>query len=176
MKKLIVSLAMSALFITKAYALSKEQLTNLQIAYSIGKITKGKDGMTFEKAMASMMLTESSAGVNNKGDDGASLGPMQMQLATIRDMQKRIKELSWLSALSDKQIKEKLINSTQFSCILAGFYIRHNYNYAVKQKMWNPYFKSISRYNGGWNNKEYYGRVMKNMKIINKLIAEGKLK
>lgn len=157
-------------------AISNSQIKNLQVAYSIGKITVAKDGMTFERTLASIMLTESSARTNIDGDDGKSLGPMQIQIPTIRWMGKMIPEIDWVNTLTDKQLKEKLTSSVIFSCMLAGYYIRLNYNNAIKKKMRKPYFKAISHYNGGWNNKTYFKRVMKNMKIINRLIAEGKIK
>lgn len=185
MKKLIISLML--ILSVNAHALSEKQMDNLQIAYSIGKITKANDGMTFEKTLASIMLTESSAGKNLVGDDRykngtkkplykSSLGTMQMQISTARWLSKKYDALQWVQRLNDKQLTAQILNNSKFACILAGYYILYNYELAQRKGMWNPYYKTISRYNGGWKNETYFRRVMKNMKLVNKLIKEGKLK
>ena len=66
-----------------------------------------------------------------------------------------------------------LLTNTEFSILIAGRYLKRNYEYALKKGKWNPYYKTISRYNGGWNNTTYYKRVMKRMKHVNRLIAKG---
>jgi len=173
-KKFIIGLGL--LVTVNLHAITNNQLKNLQVAYSIGKMTQSKDGLTFEKTLAAMMLTESSARTGIDGDDGDSLGAMQMQIPTIRWMGKVIPEVSWVNSLTDRQIATKLAHNVQFACLFAGYYVQYNYNQAMKRHMTKPYFRTISRYNGGWNNKGYYSRVMKNMKLIKKLVRKGKLK
>ena len=158
-----------------ASALTNEQLQNIKVAYSMGKITTAADGETFEYALASIMMTESSARTHIDGDDGKSLGPMQLQVKTIRWMSKKIPSISWLKTLNDKQIKNYLVSNVLFSSMLAAYYVKMNYNRALKLHLSNPYFRAISKYNGGWNNKVYYKRVKRNMKLVKKLVAEGKI-
>jgi len=165
------------------YAFSNEQITNLRIAKSIGEITVANDGMTFEKTLCSIMLRESSARNLIVGDDrkngkrlkleDSSIGVMQVRVLTVREVSKRVKSLNWVNKLSNSSIARLLKNNNQFNILICAHYIRMNYNYALKKKMWNPLFKTISRYNGGWYNKTYYKKVMKDMKQIEKLINKG---
>lgn len=183
MKKLFLMFLISV----NLFAMSEMQIQNLQDAYSIGKTTRTSDGLTFENTLAAIMLTESSAGKNLVGDDRfedgskkplhqSSLGTMQMQIKTARYLADKYPQLSWLKLLDDGQLTTQILNSPQFSSMLAGYYLKLNYEVAKKRGYWNPYFKAISRYNGGWNNTTYYKRVMRNMKIIKKLVKEGKIK
>jgi len=179
----LVSLALP----TFTYGVSTSQLSNLQIAYSIGKITRANDGMSFEKTLASIMLRESSAVSGKIGDDrnrdgskrtkvNSSLGDMQVRVLTTREVAKKVKSLYWVNTMSDEGIANLLLENTQFNLLVSAHYVRLYYNVALKKGLSKPLYRAISRYNGGWNNIDYYEKVMKNMKTINNLIKEGKLK
>jgi len=166
---------------------SSQQIQNLQIAYSIGKITRAEDGTTFEKTLPSIMLRESSAKNNIIGDDknkngskrsftDSSLGVMQVRVSTAREISKKVTAMNWVNKLSDHKIANMLKNNNQFNILIAAHYIRINYNLSLRRKYIDPIFKTISRYNGGWHNKTYYSKVIKNMKSIKKLIKKGILK
>ena len=64
----------------------------------------------------------------------------------------------------DMELAEQLLINIDFNIDVAGHYLMYNYNTALKRHMYNPYFKAISRYNGGWYNKTYYKRVMRHMR------------
>ena len=175
------------LMVQLSFAISAEQVKNLQIAYSIGKFTKADDGTSFENTLASIMLRESSGCKFKIGDAyelngtkrtkiNSSLGCMQVRMITAREVAKKVKSLKWVNRLSDEKIASMLIHNNQFNVLIAAHYIRLNYNYAIKRGFWNPVFKTISRYNGGWHNKTYYDKVMKNMKFIKHLHKGGALR
>jgi len=69
----------------------------------------------------------------------------------------------------DLLLSELLISDIKFNLTIADLYLITNYNYALKHKMWNPWFKTISKYNGTWKNKIYYKKVIKNMKFWRKI-------
>jgi len=69
----------------------------------------------------------------------------------------------------DLQLAQILLSDLRFNIKITTFYLIYNYENAIKKGFKNPWFKSISRYNGGYNNIKYYKRVIKNMKIIIKL-------
>jgi hypothetical protein len=51
----------------------------------------------------------------------------------------------------------------------------YNYENAIEKRYRNPWFVTISRYNGGNKNIKYYKRIIKNMKIIRRLKRKGRL-
>jgi len=65
----------------------------------------------------------------------------------------------------DLTLAQLLLSDSKFNVKVAVLHLIDNYNTALKRRMSNPYFRAISRYNGGWFNKIYYKRVMKNMKV-----------
>jgi len=76
----------------------------------------------------------------------------------------------------DIRIMNLLLTDPNFYVTVSVLKLIDSYNTALKKKMWNPYFKAISRYNGGWTNKRYYQRVMKKMRIVRCLKRHGYLK
>lgn len=161
------------------YRLDDRQLELLSISYNVGKNIQAKDGMSFEKALSSIVLTETSSGKYVIGDTldklkkkrhllKNSLGPFQIRISTIRVMSCKIKSLNYLKEKSDWWIMNKLLSDYTFGAVIAGNYLKLNY----ERTNFN-YFRSISRYNGGNNNWNYYNKVMSNMNIINGLKEEG---
>jgi hypothetical protein len=155
-----------------------KQIELIQTTYNIGKSIVASNGMTFEKALTSILLTETTAGKYIIGDSfnkdktrrhllKNSLGPFQMRISTVRVMSYKIPSLSFLKSKSDFWIMNRLLNDFAFGAILAGNYLKYNY-----EKTDFDYFKAISRYNGGNKNYRYYNAVMNNMGILNKLIKE----
>ena len=69
----------------------------------------------------------------------------------------------------DLDIAEILLTDIGFSAKIAAHYLILNYQVAKKRHYWNPWWKAVSRYNGGWMNKSYVRRVIRNMRIIRKL-------
>ena len=237
MKKIILILIITI----SVYGYSEAQLENLNRIYNIGLQMKKKTGMSFEKTLCAIALTESSAGVNIIGDQytssnivllvDSSLGIMQERLVMIKELLKKdayIKKYyrqyytPWADTLAYMKIRRKItklqdklkyeklrINKkilakqiynlnlefskyhtavnkdlaimgrvlvdTKFSVILAHQYLSRIYNIAKKGNMWNPYFKAVSKYNGGWKNVKYFRKVNTNIKEINKLIKKGLL-
>jgi len=69
----------------------------------------------------------------------------------------------------DMELAQQLLINNEFNLDVAANYLKTNYNIALRRQYKNPYFKAISRYNGGWKNKVYYKRVIKNMRYWEKL-------
>ena len=88
------------------------------------------------------------------------------------------KELKILSdkAHKDTLLIDKLLVDFNFGAEIAVNYLKMMYNEALSRKMSNPYKKAIGRYNGGWNNMNYYNKVRNRILTIIKLEKEKKLK
>ena len=79
----------------------------------------------------------------------------------------------------DLRIAETLLSDVKFNTIIAAHYLILNYQIAKQRKLWNPWWKTISRYNGGWDNKVYVHRVLNKMKTVRwlkrkRLLGSGK--
>lgn len=255
MKKLILTMMMLWSALHADY--TDKVLRSLNTTYNKGLDLKEETGLSFEETLCAIQLTESSGGKNIIGDQyingfsvelfKSSLGPMQEQIRTVREIMERNSEvmaqygeeyyyktphkqfdkyynlytklskkiayysgivknpkgntrtdkkgldtMRWANAMLKKHQKDfkqyreyvkkdqalinLLLTDVEASTYFAFYYLKMNYNSAKKQGMSNPFFRAISRYNGGWNNTEYYKRVMKNLKEIRRLIKEGKIK
>ena len=163
---------------TFASQFSYEQENLLKVVYNIGSKISSTNGLSFEKTLTSIVLTETSGGKYLIGDSFTkkkvrrhllknSLGPFQIRIDTVKYMATKIKSLAFLKNKSDWYIMNKLLNDYVFGAIIAANYLKLNY-----ERTGNNYFQSISRYNGGKNNVKYYSKVMKNMKIVKKLEKE----
>ena len=168
----------SFLLITSSlFALSKKQIDTLQTIRDIAKVIPDKKGETFEDTLSAICLTESSGGINMIGDfkkgtsvTKASLGAMQIQNGTARFMARTYKKLNWINKMSDFKIANKLIGDTEFSAIIAAYYMKWLSDYR------KTYYSAVSGYNGGLDNWKYYKKVKENMVIVRKLVKKGKLK
>lgn len=163
-------------FVISLFAISPEQLSVLQNVRDVARTVSDNNGNTYEDTISAICLTESSAGKNVIGDfktniviTHASLGVMQVQVATARYLSQRITALSWLQKLSNAQIANKLISNVELSARISSHYIVFLMNHR------KDYFQAVSGYNGGMRNHPYYARVMKNMQLIKKLKRHGKL-
>ena len=160
----------------QVFALSPEQLKVLQTVRDVARTVPDYKGETYENTLAAICLTESSAGKNIIGDfkkgviiTKASLGVMQIQVATARFLSKRVEELRWINTLSDAQIANKLLTDTKASAQISAYYL------TILKKSRKHYFNMVSGYNGGMVNNPYYNRVMKNMKLLDKYVKNGQL-
>lgn len=169
---------LSVLFVSVIYVfgMTPEQLRILQDVRDVARTVSDNNGHTYEDTVSAICLTESSAGKNIIGDfksnvviTRASLGVMQVQVATARYLSNKITALAWLKQLSNAQIANKLLSDVELSARISAHYIVFLINHR------KDYFKAVSGYNGGMVNHPYYARVMKNMKLIKKLKQHGKL-
>ncbi|MEA3372769.1 MAG: transglycosylase SLT domain-containing protein [Campylobacterota bacterium] len=163
-------------FTVSLFAVSKEQLTVLQTVRDVARSIPDHSGETYENTLSAICLTESSAGKNLIGDfkkgvviTKASLGVLQIQVATARFISTRVDELAWLNELSDAKLANKLLSDIELSARIAAHYL------VILYKARGEYFKMVSGYNGGMTNHPYYARVMKNMKLVKKLVADGRI-
>ena len=168
------------------FGISESQLQILQMAYNIGKSTVADDGMTFEQTAASIALVESSAGLRLIGDQGingklrnASMGVMQVRLSTAKEVIKKDQRMNkYFSHLlhSDQKLISMLLGNHRFNLLISLTYLRMQYDYALLLGYPKPYFRAISRYNGGNYNTLYFNRVIKARRLVQKLITNGTLK
>lgn len=171
-------LSLIVLFALSLFAdsMTPKQLHVLQTVRDIAKSIPDKNGKTYENTLSAICITESDAGQNTIGDykhkksfTKASLGPMQIQVATARHVSQNVKKLRWLNTLSDVQLAGRLLGDIKLSAQVATHYV------VLLQNRRVDHFCAISGYNGGTANYTYYNRVMKNMQIVNHLISAGKL-
>ena len=76
----------------------------------------------------------------------------------------------------DLRIAETLLSDIRFSAKIAAHYLILNYEIAKQRHYWNPWWKAVSRYNGGWNNRKYVSGVIRKMRIVRSLKRKGVLK
>ncbi len=157
-------------------SMTPKQLHVLQTVRDVAKSIPDKNGNTYENTLSAICLTESSAGKNTIGDfkhkksfTKASLGPMQIQVSTARHVSQNVKKLRWLNNLSDVQLAGRLLGDIKLSAQVATYYL------VLLQNKRQEHFYAISGYNGGFTNRPYYNRVMKNMDVVNHLVSSGKL-
>ncbi|MEA3387600.1 MAG: hypothetical protein U9Q66_04435, partial [Patescibacteria group bacterium] len=99
-------------------------------------------------------------------------------------------------AYKDTALINKLFTDSEFGAEVGGRYFLSMYEEALKKgyRGFEAYWRSVGRYNGGWNNRNYYfgywktktvnGKVKKyyingvrdQMKIVKKLIKKGEIK
>jgi len=167
-------------FITSALlwgGLTPHQLKTLQTVRDIARTVPDSAGETYENTLSAICLTESSAGRNIVGDihkgidiTKASLGAMQVQVATARYVAGRVPSLAWLKKRSDKQIADLLLTDLRLSAEIAAHYL------VILKNRRHDYTKTVSGYNGGMENWPYVTRVMRHMKLVKQLVASGELK
>jgi len=169
------------IFSKSLMAISQYQINILQTVIDNSKKQSDYKGDTFPKTMASICLKESSAGkkesrnkytiadIDESGKiEHASLGILQIRVQTARYVFRKF-NIHKYDKLSDHELAKLILNDHVLSIDIATKYFIVNINH------YHSYFIAISRYNGGTKNITYVRGVMKNMKIINKLIHNGKL-
>lgn len=169
-----------SIFTTNIFAMDSSQLNLAKKIYTIGKQFKTIDGMSIEKTLTAISLRESSLGkyvLGDKKENGEfkplkemSLGPFQIRVITAKEIIKNNELKKYYKYLkNDTALINKLITDVEFGAKLSAYYFIHNYNEAVARGMSRPYFRAISRHNGGWNNKPYFQALMKNLRTVRKL-------
>ena len=68
----------------------------------------------------------------------------------------------------DLLIAETLLTDIKFSATIAANYLILNYEIAQKRHYWNPWWKAVSRYNGGWENVKYVHGVILYLRYLNR--------
>lgn len=172
----ILSLIVLIFLSLAADPMTPKQLHVLQTVRDVAKAIPDKNGRTYENTLTAICLTESSAGKNTIGDyknkksfTKASLGPMQIKVATARHVSQNVKKLRWLNKLNDVQLAGRLLGDIKLSAQVATHYL------VLLQNQRQEHFYAISGYNGGMINRPYYNRVMKNLDVVNYLVTSGKL-
>lgn len=157
-------------------ALTPKQLYVLQTVRDVAKSIPDRRGKTYENTVSAICLTESSAGKNNVGDyrkhkalTRASLGPMQIRLATARHVSQNVKGLHWINGLTDMQLAARLLGDLKLSAKIATYYV------VFLHEQRRNSFNAVSGYNGGYHNQPYYDKVMKNRLIVDRLVSTGKI-
>jgi len=176
MKRLFILIFMVLAALLQA-AVTPEQLATLQTVRDIARSVPDGGGETYENTLSAICLTESSAGKNIIGDfhpgtkiTRASLGPMQIQVATARYVARRVDALAWLDKRTDRQIANLLLTDLKLSASIAAHYL------VILKDRRHDYMKAVSGYNGGMENWPYFIRVMKHMKLVKSLVKSGRLK
>lgn len=173
----MIRLLLLLLLTTTLYAkISPEQLSTLQSVRDAAKKIPDYRGITYENTLSAICLTESSAGVHIVGDvkQGkslikASLGPMQIRVSTAKHIAKLTPSLKYLLKYSDQKIATILLTDIKTSVRIAAHYL------VRLKKSRKKFYYMVSGYNGGWNNKPYYSRVMKNYRTVAMLVKKGRL-
>lgn len=156
--------------------ISDKQLQTLQIIRDTARTIPDYKGETYENTLSAICLTESSGGLHILGDfengvdiTKASLGALQIQIQTARHIAKLTPSLSYLLKYSNKRLASILITDVKTSAKIAAHIL------ARFSKSRKKFFYIVSGYNGGWRNRPYFKRVMKNYHYVSKLVKLGKL-
>lgn len=170
---LLLLLSIKALY---AQDISNSQLSILQSVRDAARSIPDYQGITYENTLSAICLTESSAGVHILGDatkgksiTHASLGAMQIQVETARYVAKLTPSLRYLLRYSDQRIATILLTDITTSVKIAAHYL------VRLKKSRKKFYYMVSGYNGGWRNKPYYSRVMKNYRTVSMLVKKGYL-
>ena len=150
--------------------LTESQLKVFYTVYAVAKQYKAKDGTTFEKTATAICLRESSLGDQLIGDNEehnlskASLGITQIRPETARLVINRFSYLArryGYMLRNSKFLVSALLHDDKFAATITVHYLIMNYEEALDRNMWNPWFKTVSKYNGGWANLVYVHKVQK---------------
>lgn len=160
---LLLPLLLNATYVTK------QQLSNLQLAYHTGQqlIINGEP---YGKSLAALTLTESSAGLFLTGDAGKSFGLVHMQLPRARELLAVSAYYSGLRSLSDAELSNRLRTDHQLNLVLAGLNLKLNI------ARWQSYSKAIRAHNGyapsrGIYNMTYYRKFIANMRVVEQILG-----
>jgi hypothetical protein len=97
----------------------------------------------------------------------SSLGPFQVQIPTAKRVINKMNLTKYRYLLSDEQaLVNLLLKSPKFGALIAVNYLKLNYNYAKRINHRNPWFLTVSRYNGGDNNKRYVNKIIYKIKRL----------
>lgn len=133
----------------------KEQVHKLASLYTSDPLT-----------IVAIAYTESSCGQHILGDDSKSLGVLQLQVPTVRDVIRWYpNQLGHLSHMSDARLRTILLTNVHIQVKVASLFYEH-----YKQLKGKTY--AIRRYNGYI---PYYWRYYKRVRYYENLLLQGKL-
>jgi len=76
-------------------------------------------------------------------------------------------------AKQDTMLINKLMYDFEFGAIISGHYLKHCYELALRKfGKSEAYWRGVGRYNGGWSNRAYHGKILSRMKTVKKIIKE----
>ena len=149
---------------TNTLALTDYQKEVKSIARKIGN-NNCIPNMCFGKTLQAIVWQESSFGLFVLGDaeksiEKASLGAFQIKLSTAKYVieKQNLNQYNYLLT-EDQLLINKLITDVEFSAKIAVNYLIVNYNRAIRNNRLNPWFYSVSKYNGGSNNTKYVNKI-----------------
>ena len=146
--------------------LTTRQIEIKNIAKMVGKSICAQN-MCFSRTLQAIAWQESSFGNNIIGDRGRSLGPFQIKMSTAKRVIKKLNLKEYYYLLEDKkELKMRLLLDVYFSAVIAGNYLKMNYEYAIKIDHWNPWILTVSRYNGGNFNRNYLNKITNKIKRL----------
>lgn len=141
------------------YAISQQQCLELVD-------TEARKYTNYPSTIKGIALAESSCGKHLVGDlkrnvpvTKASLGIMQFQLVTAREVMKTQADLRSMARESDVRLVTRLITDHALSIRLACLrFERHRKRYGWRE--------AVSRHNGGRNNRAYVARIKARMRWV----------
>jgi hypothetical protein len=157
---------------------SQIQVDSLLLIHKMTKSFPNKYGETFENTLGYIAFVESSLGKHLKGDDykinpdKGSFGIFQFQLSTVKFLASKYKELKWISYMDNNSLRKLLTsksNGLHFSILLA----RYNMKFLSESRLRkNSWYRTVSGWNGGLENKPYYTRIKKARVILKRLLKQ----
>ena len=159
--------------------LTWDHLVMITTLRSVAEQYKTSDGVSFEDDLPAMALVETALGKKVIGDGyskrtgkkkalvHSSLGVLQIKPSTAKEIIRRQK-LTHLNYLlkDDEKLTEALLSDLEVQATIAANFLVLTYEEAKKKGYSDPYFRAISRYNGGWSNKKYYNKIKSNRKVL----------
>ena len=135
-----------ALLSTLSFAISAKEVYNIARTYTI-----------YPSTIVAMAKVESSLGKQILGDNGKSLGILQVQVSTLKFLATKDRKLAWVLNYKEKILETMLLTNEPFNIYVGSSYL----NYLVERY---GYRHGVMRYNGGHTNWTYYNKVKKAMK------------
>ena len=132
-----------------------------------------KDGLfyTWYQPYKNKYLKKVYTKIVTKLPGNSSLGPLQIQVPTAQIVIKKYKLKKYYHLMENQDaLVQSLLYNIPFSATIASYYLKMNYDLAKKRGYSNPYFRTISRYNGGWNNMNYYNKIKLRIKQLKLLV------
>ena len=159
--------------------LTWDHLVMITTLRSVAEQYKTSDGISFEDDLPAMALAETALGKKIIGDGyskktgkkkalvHSSLGVLQIKPSTAKEIIRRQK-LTHLNHLlkDDKKLTEALLTDLEVQATIAANFLVLSYEEAKRKGYSDPYFRAISRYNGGWSNKKYYNKIRSNKRVL----------
>ena len=128
------------------HAISAKEVYDIARTYTI-----------YPSTIVAMAKVESSLDKQILGDNGRSLGILQVQVSTLKFLATKNKKLAWVLNYKEKILETMLLTNEPFNIYVGSSYL----NYLVKRY---GYRHGVMRYNGGHTNWTYYNKVKGEMR------------